>query len=98
MKAEEYYKKVEDIGKRTIQEDGIYVSLGYCVQLMQEFSNEQSKELIEENKELSRLCVGWFDHIYELCDRVTTGNVAHQIRTMKDRAKRCSEFIINQSK
>ncbi len=45
--AEEYYKKVEDIGKRTIQEDGIYVSLEYCIQLMEDFSNEQNKELIE---------------------------------------------------
>lgn len=54
---------------------------------------KQSNGKYDIDTELLDLLTAWFDNTVTMCDRVTTGNVSHQIATIKSHARRCNEFL-----
>lgn len=47
----------------------------------------------QTDKEVLELCVEWFGYIVERCDRLTSGNVSHDGRSIRGLAKSCKEYV-----
>lgn len=49
--------------------------------------------MYKTDKEVLELCKVWFEDIMERCDRLTSGNVSHDSRTIYGIAKNSAEYI-----
>lgn len=58
----------------------------------------EDKEKYLISKELFELIVSWFQWDIDMCEKITTGNVSHNIATIKAHARNSKSFIEKYSK
>lgn len=55
--------------------------------------NPEDKEKYIISKELFDLITDWFQWDVDMCEKITSGNVSHNIATIKAHARNCKSFI-----